>query len=291
MTILEHLTDKLQAVLGRQYKVYPGGAFQRDFFKPVETPLGREYTVFHQAFDELSRTIPVVLTLAENNLTVVPFRLFNGTYMLQFWVPIDVNTPNKKAPAFRFHADMERLRAALANTELSFGEDLRGFLTVSEEVFSGQIENTGAYKRAVFNIAGNLSIAEKSVGVGGDVQIAFVVGDRELPVQAATNLNINYTIEPMAVQQDGELMPRQNATLQVHGVTFNVSDFAGDPAAAFFEDCVFANKTNNNVAVRIYKNNVLRSEFKAVLSITYVAAGKAGYGTYAVGLTNTGNER
>ena len=290
MILSEILAQRFNEILGNQYTVYPYHTFFERYTHDRQNQFGG-YDINYQAFDENANNILGTVTATEIELISAPYTARAYNYQLNLQVPIEY----EDEPKFNFFGDYERLYSAINDKELTF-DTLKAFMTMSEPVFMGK-DNTGSYKRAVYQITGVITIRDNDVGAGNDVEVAFVIDDDEYYFDNISELSVSSATDANAVQVSGKSGTEQDVAIKSHTVTFAVVDTMTNKAMELLRDKTFKNleilspdeenKTlQQKIKTRLYKGEVLMLEFYAVLSTEYSAANKASIGVYRVGLAN-----
>src|SRR5690554_3382544 len=81
--LIEKVIDKIQDILGDNYKVYDGNTFNSKYVNEVEKDIN------WQAFDENKGKILVNFIMLPAKYAVASFLSYNTTYSIEFWVPVE----------------------------------------------------------------------------------------------------------------------------------------------------------------------------------------------------------
>ena len=315
METTEILRDYFQKALGGQYEIYSNGAFNDTFLKPKDTPYGVMLDINYDVFDRHSNAIVGVVQTVYTDLTNTPYELKTATYTLDLWVPVDANIKNAAGEyikkKFSFEEDAQKLRAAAGQRIelIDNDKELKMFYSMSEPFpLNGQLEKTGAYTRVVMRINGQVSIAEKAVGIGDDVKIEFlfrisgVTGEYDAyEIKNFTNLNISSDDSGSARQISNDTKDEQRSATSGQIISFMIDDYAaeGDKAVEIIRKKAWQNVSEiseqeaslaakKKIRVRItHKLSGLTQTFWALLSVQYGVSGQAGFGKYTVTLVNS----
>jgi hypothetical protein len=300
MTIVEMIKNRVQELLGDSYIVHENESFNRRYTNPVQTAYGERYDINHQAFEENIDKIIATVTVNEPVQYNTPYKIFQGNYTIAFWVPIDTVKLSSagmpiQAPKFTFFADVAALKASIESTYTYNDEDtaLRAYFTMGEPaLLSSTLDKTGCYDRIVYQVTGQIAVADENLTTGEDISIAFVVDEEEHSLSNPTNLIISSNTESSTIIRQTDIKPKQSEAALGYSISFTIDDLcdADNQAYQIIENKIFEGADTGKVLVRLYKKGTLRKEFRAVLNIDYGASGKAGYGKYTVYLLDDGGE-
>jgi hypothetical protein len=301
MTTTEIIKQRIQSLLGEQYAVFGNEAFGRKFTNPVQTPYGDRYDVNYQAFNEYKDKIIAVVTASEAAQYNTPYRLFQGTYNVQFWVPLDIIKFNAmgqplEAPKFTFFTNMAALKTALtAETyNVTDGSDtIKVYFTMGEpSLLSNTVDKSGAYDRVIYQVTGQVGLSHTNATTGENVRIAFYIDGANHYLDNYTNLDINPNTESATVVRQAEMQLNQEEAAFGYSISFDVDDHLDttNKALTLIENKVFKNTDVGKVTVKIYKRSTLMNTFTAVFNASWSVSGKAGYGKYSVTLTDDGSK-
>jgi hypothetical protein len=311
MLTAEILANKIQDILGSQYKILIDHAFNRHYTRAVNTPYGNMPDVDFKKLDDFADLIIGVLSVNTGALPSTAYRLASGMYDLLFWVPVDINFADKsgqliKPPEFNFYGDMERLiEAVKGKTFLIDGNKV--VISVSEPFLqSANIDATAKYKRLTFKVSGNFSVSDEKVTTGGDITIRFQTGANKY-----TNLTeiyaftIGSTTDANAVLDAASIPVNQSVSQAVRGVKFGISDAetpetaeafailknkAFGNSAAISEWVITDTKKRNMIHIDVLKRGAVLASFWGTLSVQFAVSDKFGFGAYEVVVNDAGAE-
>ena len=317
MTTVELISTKLQEILGAKYEVKPYSFFAQDYIKPMTTPYGTAYDINYQAFEQMQNIIPVCVNLQETSPINSDFFYRTGIMTLQFYVPVDAlgRGDNKE---FDFFGDYERLRAKLTDGRISLitfktdGSVLPGqeevdkiyksYFTLTEPSTDGAVQSTGAYRRMVYTVQGNVTVLENGLRTGDDYSIEIFDGTKYVPFNNITNVTIARDEQGNAVQNEGTTNAMSPPVSRVHSISFVVSDKDDDVAIAILRNAVFkmhekyvpynaqladTEAKQREMRIRIKDSESVLAEFWALLTASYNVGGKTSVGSFSVSLTRT----
>lgn len=314
MTTNELISNKLQEILGGAYLIKPFSLFAREYIKPLQTVYGTTYDINYQAFEEMKNIIPVCVNLQETSPINSTDFYRTGILTMQFFVPVDsIGGSNRSIDFFK---DYERLRAELTESQVALityktdesplpGQDevetiYKAYFTLNEPTTDGSIHSTGAYRRMVFTVQGNVTVLEEGLRTGDDYSIEIFDGTKYVSFNNMTNVVISRDEQGNAVQNEGTTNAMSPPVSRVHSASFIVTDKKGDAAIDVIRKAVFEMKEEyvdygqaqsearrREAKIRIKDGETVLSEFWALLSASYNVGGKTSVGSYSVSLTRT----
>jgi hypothetical protein len=319
MNSVELFAQKIQSILGSQYKLLPYHQFINSFAKPIETPYGEAYTIDYQALKEDNDKIIAIAKLTPQSIPDLPYIAESYNFEITFSVPFGLNKVDEngtllETPPFNFFADYDRLKAAVKDTKILFYDEYNATTNTYAKTYKGRValspipEYFAKEKNRILWLArGNFQISNTTVGTGDDVKVCFAFKNGGAYVEYffdnITGLNIGADTKASENQKEGNLGGEQDVSAINHGVSFAVDDVVGstDLAMQCVRDKAFknlitlsGNETDDDlqkkVRTRIYKDiggtNTLMLDFWASLSVEYRAASEAAYAAYVVTLVN-----
>lgn len=321
MTTTELISIKLQEVLGSKYEVKPFSFFAKDYVQQMNTPYGKVYDVNYQAFEQMQNTIPVCVNIQETTPINSDVFYRTGIVTLQFYVPIDALGRDSDKP-FDFFVDYERLREQLTDDRITIltykanedntvpGEEevdktYYAFMTLTEPSTDGAVQSTGAYKRMVYTVQGNITLYDGELRTGSDYSIDIWSGfntSRWYTFPNITNLTISRDEQGNSVMPEGTTLGMSPPVSRVHSVSFIVSDRNNSEAVALLRKAVFempeyitrsvtpsaqSGATERQVRVRIRYGDTQLVSFYALMSATYSVGGRSSVGSFSVSLTRS----
>lgn len=184
MTQSERVMNKVANILGTKYKVDLDFNFNRKYTKVFN---GQDKVDF-QAFEELKGVVPCVFSMVTSTYAVAPFLSYNTTWQLLVWMPIDTRyqeysyddngnetIETKEINDYpNVYEDLDKLRKTLSNTTIDFGDNIKGSMTFSEPYAPNPVaDDTGASKRVVIEIRGQINLTDSSSRMGSDTHVMF----------------------------------------------------------------------------------------------------------------------
>lgn len=297
------IIEKLQELLGSQYVVRNNDAFNRSFTTPLTTPYGVQFDINEQAFEEYENKIIVVYKSTPVTLFNLPYEMRQENYTLSFWVPINYVKYDKfgrliEQPQYNFFKDIKELKTALTSGEIDLGDN-RAFFSMSLPQLVSSTEKTGNHDRVVYQVTGNMSLADRDLATGSDTQVFFILNDTEYEIENISDLHISAVTESNAIYEQGNLETRQEVAFIGQSLSFTVDDYSSNEALNLIRDKTFKNleKLNNEsslerqdkVKVKLKHKGEDMITFWATLNTDYFVGNKAGFGKYNVSLFNTGD--
>lgn len=314
MTTVELISIKLQEILGSKYEVKPFSFFARDYIQPMNTPYGKVYDINYQTFEQMQNVIPVCVNMQETSPINSDFFYRTGILTLQFYVPVDA-LGRKDEKSFDFFGDYERLRKKLTDGRVTLitykTEDVvvgqeeidkayKAFFTLSEPTTDGAVQSTGAYRRMVYTVQGNVTVLDSDFRTGDDYIVEIFNGTDYVPFNNITNVVISRDEQGNAVQQEGTTDAMSPPASRVHSISFIVSDKDGDDAIEILRNAVFKMQEEyvqyvnpqsaaqrREMHIRLTDRESVLAEFWALLSSSYNVGGKTSVGSFSVSLTRT----
>jgi len=326
MIVSQLLADKIQSILGAQYKVVPFHIYIDSYAKPNETQYGEVYTIDYQAFKEDRDIIPVIVKTTPLAISSLPYVAKACNYEITFSVPLNVierdeNGAVLNTPEFDFFGDYNSLQAAVNNTKLTFNDEYdedtdtylktyKGHMSISEPEFGGkEIDKSD---RILWIVKGNIDISDTTIGMGEDVQIKLAFKNTssvyvEYAFDNITDLTVSSDLNANENQFSESLGAEKEISTKSQGISFTVDDVitATDLAmqcvrnkAFVNSDILSANETDvrlqKKVRVKVYKYDynlatpayALIKDFWAVMTSEYIAASETSYASYKVSLSN-----
>lgn len=300
MTTVKMIKNRVQELLGDSYIVHENEGFSRRYTNPVQTAYGDRYDINHQAFEENIDKIIAVVTVNEPVQYNTPYKIFQGNYTIAFWVPIDTVKLSSagmpiQAPKFTFFADVAALKSNIESTHTYSDEDtaLRAYFTMGEPtLLSSTLDKTGCYDRIVYQVTGQIAVADENLTTGEDIRIAFLVDEEEHFLSNPANLMISSSTEASTIIRQSDIKPKQSEAALGYSISFTIDDLhdIDNEAYKIIDSKTFEGGYIGKVLVRLYKKGTLRKEFKAVLNVDYVVSGKTGYGKHTIMLIDDGGE-
>lgn len=305
MTTTELVANKIQEILGGNYNVKPYSFFARDYIKPMNTPYGKIYDIDYQAFEEMSRIVPVSVNFQETSPINSTTFYRTGIITAQFYVPVDALGQDK---GFNFFEDYEKLRNTLTDGRLAFIDEMsedniklyKAYFTLTEPITDGAIQSTGAYRRMLFSVQGNLTLADSAFRTGDEYDVAIYNGKEFVKFDNITNLSVSRDEQGNAVQQEQTTAAQTPPVSRVHSVSFVVSDMDNE-AVNIIRDAVLkmpefiatnalaqTEAQKREVKVRLIENgDEVLAEFWALLSADYTVANRTSVGSFSITFTRT----
>lgn len=217
MTVSEFLAYEFQLVLGQQYKVMPYHNFTKKYTTPKQTPMGQINDISERAFNEYGNTIISSIRTQEITPLSLPYIYKTCTYTAEFWVPVDIEIKDEngqliETPKFNFFSDFTRLFNAINNKTLYTPDNLyKAYITLTEPYLSStSTENTGSYKRLVWQITGAINLFDKDLGSGEDTKVALILKDNvfdKTKVQTGKSINASGVISTTSGSNVSDFMP------------------------------------------------------------------------------------
>jgi hypothetical protein len=177
----------------------------------------------------------------------------------------------------------------------------KAYISMAEpQLLSTTPESSGAYKRLVWEVKGDISISDIALGTGNSIKVALVIDGVEDAFENISEFVLGATSDANAVQLSSTATSKQDTAVIGQQVTFYVQDYDTGAAFQLIRDKAWKNpeeisstatlaKNKRKVFAKLYKDNTLMSSFWAVLSVQYTANDKASFGKYQVGLVNGGD--
>lgn len=305
MTTTELVANKIQEILGERYDVKPFSFFARDYIKPMNTPYGKVYDIDYQVFEEMSRTVPVSVLVQETNPINSTMFYRTGILTAHFYVPVDAFGSDA---GFDFFADYERLRNTLTDGRLAFVDETdadnikvyKAYFTLAEPTTDGAVQSTGAYRRMLFTVQGNVTIADSAFRTGDEYDIAIFDGTQFVKFINPTNITVSRDEQGNAVQDEQTTAAQSPPVSRVHSVSFAISDVDNGAvnvirdAVLKMPEIVVGNATSQTeaqkreVKVRLIENgDEVLCEFWALLSADYTVANRTSVGSFSVTFTRS----
>ena len=308
MTTGELITYKLNELLGAKYKLFTNGVFQSEFTSTKKDPYnGSLYSdIEYQAFDKYKNSIIGVVTSTQTSLVASLYRADNVTYTVLFWVPLDFLKHDKdgrllEKPKFDFYGDMTALKTALLGQEINIYSGLRAFFTMSEPSLVGNIDKTGAFKRAPMQITGQAAIYDTKLKTGKDYRVSVMIDGTEYFFENITDFSLAKPTDANNIPKSNSILSTQEPANTNNACSFSIDDYDAEnrPAVKLIHDVCRGLKTELSptettpekklkIKVRYYTGATKTAEFYGIMSAEQSYAGMAGLSRFNVSIENSG---
>lgn len=304
MNTSEIISNKIEQLLGDNYKVFPISHFNKNFTEAreciengnigyVRLP-NSDYGTFRK------NRVVGVLTLGTPSRANADIFYLSSTYNIDFSVPRNIEVTNKygdltKENAFNFNEDIDALINTTINNNIEFEDDYKGRITISEPTYLLN-ETDGEFTYDIMRVTGQIVISDKA-SFGGDYKVEFNIDGEYVELDSVNSYNEVLTTDGNAIARQGQAKIEQNLAQSGWACTFSIDDYLSENKARLkLYDIIHNNleiinpnadseALKRKLPVRTTTPSGSSREFNAIVGITFSTT-RNGVGTYDISLTD-----
>ena len=303
MIASEFISEKIQELLGENYKIFSNSHFNKNYTEARQIRDGEDIGYIRQHTSDYGtlRKKYVVGVLSLNNAirsNTDAYYLTSG-YKIEFSVPRNIVKTDRdnneiEINDFDFNEDIQQLINSVVNQTLSNGiYNIK--MTMSEPSYI-TTEKDGEYNYDIMQVSGSIIISDRVV-FGDSYSIEFFINGEYVQLDGINTFRETYNTDNNAIVKQNTTKVEQNLSEAGWVCTFSIDDIETiNEARLLIYDIAHKNREIINqtgetealkrkIKVRIKNIHGLNHIFYAIISVNF-SVDRNGAGVYSVSLTD-----
>jgi len=236
MAISEILSNKLEELLGSNYKLFPISRFNRNYTEAREYREGENVgyaNVYNSDYGTLrkDKVVGVVsMTNAIRNNSASYY--LSSAYSIEFSIPRNIELKDKydnyiEQPALDFEGDIDSLIDSILNQKIQLDQTYSAKMTMSEPTYVA-VETDGEFTYEIMRVNGNIIITD-SATFGSDYSVKMLINDNGnysyVALDDVNSFNELTNTSNNAISKEGKVKLEQNLSQSGWVCTCSIDDF------------------------------------------------------------------
>lgn len=298
------ISEKIEELLGDNYKVFPVSHFNKNYTEAREIREGENVSYIRQTttkYGEFRKNkIVGVLTLVSPSRSNVDGFYLSTNYQIEFSVPRNIEKTNKydvliEDKPFNFEQDIETLINTTINSKVDYSDEYKGKITISEPSYL-LTETDGEFYYDIMQISGTIIVSDNAT-FGSDYKVCIKIDNDYVELDGVNTYAEVLSTDANAIVKQGKAKLEQNTSQMGWVCTFSIDDIeTNNVARQKLYDIIHNNIeiVNNNgttealkrkLPVKIISPSGNEHTFNAIVGISF-ATTLNGVGSYNISFTD-----
>lgn len=241
MRVSELISNKIETLLGSNYKLFPISRFNRNYTEAREFKDGENvgyYKTYNSDYGTLRKDKVIGIVSLNNAIRNNSASYYlSASYKIEFSVPRNIELKDKydnyiQPKPFDFEQDIEDLIGSILNQKIALDETYSAKMTMSEPTYVA-VETDGEFTYEILQVNGNIIVTDKAQ-FGSDYHVEMLINDNGYSYVELDDVNEFNEImnnNGNAISKQNKVKVEQNVAQSTWVCTCSIDDFETDNKA------------------------------------------------------------